>query len=181
MHENKITIHINMDSLAIRILLLASLLSLLGGSVALASQPASTSKSSLQSSSTLRNYYLTINTFQGADVLTACDSNYHMASLWEILDPSNLSYNTTLGFYHTPGDSAPPTNTWGWVRTGNVPSIGTPGGNGNCASWSSSSSDYSGTIISLPNNWTTPGSTMGVWINGDDACDQAIRVWCVNN
>src|SRR5262245_3469439 len=43
-------------------------------------------------------YYLTAAKFPGDAVLTACASGYHMASLWEIWDPSNLQYDIGRGF-----------------------------------------------------------------------------------
>ena len=43
-----------------------------------------------------RKYYLTLPQFEGDQVLTACARGYHMASLFEILDTSNLRYDTTL-------------------------------------------------------------------------------------
>ena len=39
-------------------------------------------------------YYLTVTGFAGGDAITACDSGFHMASLSEIQDPSNLQYAT---------------------------------------------------------------------------------------
>ena len=46
---------------------------------------------------TRRSFYLTKATHKGFAGETACALGYHMASLWEIHEPSNLSYNTTLG------------------------------------------------------------------------------------
>jgi hypothetical protein len=37
-------------------------------------------------------YYLTVTGFTGVDAITACDSGFHMASLSEIQDPSNVQY-----------------------------------------------------------------------------------------
>jgi hypothetical protein len=39
-------------------------------------------------------YYLTVTGFAGGDAITACDSGFHMASISEIQDPSNLQYAT---------------------------------------------------------------------------------------
>ena len=44
-----------------------------------------------------RSFYLTKTTHTGAQALAACAEGYHMASLWEILNPSNLRYDTELG------------------------------------------------------------------------------------
>ncbi len=51
-----------------------------------------------------RKFYLTReNTFDGSEAPSACAAGYHMASLWEIFDPSNLVYDTALG--HPSGDA----------------------------------------------------------------------------
>src|SRR5262245_7913813 len=42
-------------------------------------------------------FYLSTDTFDGAHALAACSQGFHMASLWEIFDPTNLKYDTTLG------------------------------------------------------------------------------------
>ena len=55
-----------------------------------------------------RKFYLTQTGFTGSQALTACANGYHMASLWEILDPSNLRYNTTLGFTTQDSGFGPP-------------------------------------------------------------------------
>jgi hypothetical protein len=38
------------------------------------------------------NFYLTKTKHNGAQALTACAAGYHMPSIWEIHDPSNLKY-----------------------------------------------------------------------------------------
>jgi hypothetical protein len=76
----------------------------------------------------LRKYYLTQTTHTGGQSLSACAEGYHMASLWEILDPSNLSYDTSLGFTLADSGSGPPASSLGWIRTGNVDSPPHDGG-----------------------------------------------------
>ena len=44
-----------------------------------------------------REFYLTQLRHLAGEATTAC-AGFHMASMWEILDPSNLRYNTNLGF-----------------------------------------------------------------------------------
>ena len=39
-----------------------------------------------------KRYYLTDSTHNGADADVACGDGSHMASLWELSDPSNLRY-----------------------------------------------------------------------------------------
>ena len=45
---------------------------------------------------TRKSFYLTKTSHNGSQVLTACAEGYHMASLWEIFDTSNLRYDTAL-------------------------------------------------------------------------------------
>src|SRR5436309_14626346 len=44
-----------------------------------------------------RRFYLTKESFQGNQAITACASGYHMASRFEILDVSVLQYDTGKG------------------------------------------------------------------------------------
>ena len=110
------------------------------------------------------SYYLTGDTYEGNEALTACADGYHMASLWEIWDVSNLRYDTDLGYCWSPGDcgEGPPTTVFGWVRSGGLASIGTVcPGRDNCAAYTTITG-ASGTVVSLPNNWSAPSSTIGV-------------------
>ncbi len=70
-------------------------------------------------------YYLTKNTFDGGDAIMACDSGFHMASITEIQDPSNLQYATrSTTVYDSLVDDpglGPPLKQMGWVRSGVYP------------------------------------------------------------
>src|SRR5215207_4149301 len=83
-----------------------------------------------------KSFYLTQTLHNGSQALTACAEGYHMASLWEIFDTSNLRYDTQLG--HTSPDSGfgPPTavGSRGWIRTGSENSAAFEGGVGSCNS-----------------------------------------------
>ena len=130
------------------------------------------------------SYYLTSgDSYDGADAPGACAESYHMASLWEIWDTSNLRYEGDLGYQYPDGDcgQGPPTDAYGWVRTGSTASTSTDGpGLANCAAYTSTTV-ISGTVVSLPNDWSAPGSTMGVWEAGTASCSSAQRVWCVRS
>jgi hypothetical protein len=140
----------------------------------------------LASSAGLRGYYLTESTYNGADAdgtdgngAGVCAEGYHFASLWEILDPSNLKYNTDLGA--TLGDSGqgPPSYWRGWVRTGYYNTTTTTvAGHANCNAWTSSSDSDSGTYAVLPDYWTT-GQDVHVWEVSASKCYMTRRVWCV--
>ncbi|TKJ29784.1 MAG: hypothetical protein CEE40_07440 [Chloroflexi bacterium B3_Chlor] len=128
------------------------------------------------------SYYLTDDTHDGNEALVACAAGYHMAALWEIWDVSNMTYNTSLGYQIVGGDQGdgPPTDVGGWVRTGSIANTGTgaPGTN-NCGSYTQEDGAMGGTVVSLPNNWSAPTSTIGVWEAGIKNCDSFQPVWCV--
>ena len=56
-----------------------------------------------------RGFYLSLATFQGDQVRLACAPGYHFASLWEIVDTSNLRYNNSLGKTTPDSGAGPPT------------------------------------------------------------------------
>jgi len=55
-----------------------------------------------------RKCYLTQNLKNGSQALTACVEKFHMASLWEIFNTSNLGYDTSRGFTQVDSGSGPP-------------------------------------------------------------------------
>ena len=143
----------------------------------------------LAASAGLRGYYLTQSTYNGAQAdgtdgngAGVCAEGYHFASLWEILDPSNLKYDTDLGMVRDDSGQGPPTFPYfgGWVRTGYFGSTDASAGMGNCNAWSSSDSGDYGTTAYLPNDWTA-GQDIHVWEVDTATCDIAVllRVWCV--
>jgi hypothetical protein len=143
----------------------------------------------LASSAGLRGYYLTQGRYNGADAngtdgngAGVCAEGYHFASLWEILDSSNLKYDTDLGMVRDDSGQGPPTFPYfgGWVRTGYSSNASTTPGWGNCNAWNSSSGEHSGTTAYLPNDWTA-GQDIHVWAVDTATCDIAalIRLWCV--
>lgn len=126
------------------------------------------------------SYYLTKRLYNGSDADKACTAGYRMATLWDLLDPSNLVYDISRGYVHSPGDegNGPPSGEEGWIRTGGVPSIGNGAGNGNCGLWSFAAADHYGTVAQLPNDWHTIEIKMGIWLTGDQECTTTQRVWC---
>jgi len=190
MKDGKVIIHINLDTLPMRLLLLgllAALLTGLVGSVAWAGEAASPTGGAdyapLAQAVSGRQYYLTAEgTYDGSEAKTACAEGYHMASMWELLDVSNLIYNTTLGYHHASPDQGdgPPTNADGWVRTGYSASTMDLAGHANCNNYTSAEETHRGTVAWLPSDWESPGSTTGPWRVGAESCDPA-RVWCVED
>ena len=190
MNDGKVIIHINLDTLPVRLLLLgllAALLTGLVGSVAWAGEAASPTGGGryapLAQAVSGRQYYLTPSgSYDGSEATTACTEGYHMASLWELLDVSNLIYNTTLGFQHSSGDQGdgPPAHADGWVRTGTFASTSGGAGYANCNGYTSGVEAHQGTVAWLPPDWESPASTIGPWRVGAESCDPA-RVWCVED
>src|SRR5579862_269483 len=130
-----------------------------------------------------RHYYLTKATLNGNQALTACASGYHFASFTELLDPTVLTYNKTLG-RSNPDDGAGPPVAWGWVRTGwsSNSALGTIVTN--CNLWTSgATADYGLAGGFLP-PYLTPSQTFSPAVDFyDQACDNSngnnLGVWCV--
>ena len=100
--------------------------------------------------------------------------------MWEILDTSNLVYNSALGVVlsGTDAGSGPPTEMEGWVRTGYSMNNGINPGQANCNAWTSPTGN--GSTVQLPVNWDT-GGEIHVWDAGIAACGSSSYVWCVEN
>ena len=130
-----------------------------------------------------RSFYLTQDTFKGSQALTACADGYHMASLWEILDVTNLRYDTSLGIARDDSGSGPPTQASGWIRTGYIADGGAQvPGIANCDAWTSDNANDRGTFAQLNAFWTASEfNIMGPWFVGTDFCDSQRLVWCVQD
>jgi hypothetical protein len=152
-----------------------------------------TSGANNRSQDTRRAFYLTKEAHTGSETLAACVAGYHMASIWEILDPSNLRYDTTLG--RTVGDSGfggPPTVGFengagqaanyvglGWIRTGT-------GALANCNGWTSDAHADSGSYSLL--KLSASAELTFNWVVGHELpCDGVgvldfqPGVWCVQD
>jgi hypothetical protein len=170
------------------VLLAVGLLATLTLNRAFATTPSSSS--SLSTTSGLRQFYLSKAYVRGNGAATACAEGYHFASMWEIVDPSNLKYNTSLGQTSPDSGAGPPTQlvgsgysipAQGWVRTGHDSSSEAVAGQGNCRAWLSFNPAHSGTVANLPAEWTGGTQDVGVWNTEVSACDNFVRVWCVQD
>jgi hypothetical protein len=129
-----------------------------------------------------RAFYLTTTTHNGSQTVTACAAEFHMASLWEIFDTSNLHYDTSLGYTQSDAGSGPPSGVNGWVRTGFVaPVAGGQPGSANCNAWSKDADSVFGTVIFLGPVWESPSIQINPWGTLAPSCDTQHRVWCVQN
>ncbi|MGH9795178.1 MAG: hypothetical protein ACRD5G_10420 [Candidatus Acidiferrales bacterium] len=128
-----------------------------------------------------RAFYLTPLTYDGSQALNACVAGFHMASLWEILDPSNLRYETALGFATDDSGSGPPTLA-GWVRTGFGASTSFSVGVGNCNAWTSNSFSDAGSGVFLTFAWGDhQAARINPWVTAGSECSFARRVWCMQD
>lgn len=131
-----------------------------------------------------RKFYLTQTTHNGSQALTACASGYHMASLWEIFDTSNLRYDTVLGVTQDDSGSGPPSQALGWMRTGRFASAVESAGGANCNAWTSADFADFGTAAGPNNDWTgdiNPGKNVHPWTAFANPCSSTTSVWCVQD
>jgi hypothetical protein len=130
-----------------------------------------------------KKFYLTQATFDGAAALTACGTGFHVASLFEIFDPTNLKYDTALGFTQADSGSGPPSGQSGWIRTGSTAQTEGPiAGGPNCNVWSSNEGADEGTVASLSADWSVDSSRVSPWeASGRVDCHNHIKVWCVED
>jgi hypothetical protein len=129
------------------------------------------------------SFYVTSANHPTDQALTACASGYHMASLWEILDVSNMVYAYNHPDAHVQNDSGqgPPSGWYGWVRTGWNASTSATAGTGNCEAWTSRSSDDSTVAIQLATAWETAPGDIGPWDATSLTCDHVGPVWCIED
>jgi hypothetical protein len=146
------------------------------------------SPATLTPPSPVREFYITPHTFDGSHVLTACATGFHMASVWEIHEPSNLRYDTGRGLKLADSGAGPPAGPAGWIRTGYLSAGSTSGSPGetNCKAWTSNNSADMGAVAGLaPGYWGggSPTSPIAPWTALSDTCDRAnvYGVWCVQN
>jgi hypothetical protein len=128
-----------------------------------------------------RKFYVTKTTHSGAQALSACAEGYHMASLREIFDTSNLRYDTELGGTTDDSGFGPP-NVFGWVRTGEF-GIGNSfiPGLTNCYAWTTSSPLDNGTAVAPFRAWAVSGTTISPWGSLSFTCSTPAPVWCVQD
>ena len=110
-----------------------------------------------------RWFYLTTTFPSGALADTVCDSGFHMASIYEILDVSNLRYDTGRGYVRDDSGQGPPQQVGGWVRTGAGSYAENSAGVSNCLAWTSSSASDFGTIAWLDYQMNETANKIHPW------------------
>jgi hypothetical protein len=145
-------------------------------------KPASAAAPLLAASTSSRQFYVTRDAvFTGAQALGACDPGYHMASLWEILDPSNLTYNSDKGFVAGDTGLGPAAGPAGWIRTGGSILTSTSPGYASCHAWTRGDSGDYGSTVWLGGIWNGTVKAIGTWDAGIAPCSTTQRVWCVQD
>jgi hypothetical protein len=130
-----------------------------------------------------KHFYVTKVNYYPDQAPTACSTGYHMASLWEILDVSNLTYDYDNPAAHIRDDSGfgPPSYWYGWVRTGYAISSSSTTGTGNCNNWSSRLNTASGVSVRLSNAWETAPGDISTWDATSFTCNFTGPVWCIGD
>jgi hypothetical protein len=133
------------------------------------------------------NFYLTKTNHNGAEALTACAVGDHMASIWELQNPSNLAYSTAYGLQWTDSGLGPPTGG-GWIRTGAAASGAAPDPHkafttlANCLAWTSANASDFGNLVNLHIPWLNePDANMAPWKISSASCNTKTAVWCVQD
>jgi len=128
----------------------------------------------------LKLYYLTASSFAGDVATQACATGYHMASIAELSDLGNHRYVIfDPDAYKANGDQGhgPPTNIYGWLRTGETTSA-----TSNCSLWKSTSSGDTGLTAAITINiGGAPSVQALVWDLESDSCTATNHVWCVED
>jgi hypothetical protein len=131
-------------------------------------------------------FYLSQQEPDGLGALDACETGFHMASFWEIADPTALEYDTSRGRTRPDSGEGPPNGIPGWTRTGgfNLSTNPASGGSSNCDGWSTNTSTGRGTWVQLKIFWedTSSGANpISPWESGTYPCVSAVPVWCVQD
>jgi len=130
-----------------------------------------------------RRYYLTNASYDPPDVLTACVSGFHTASIYELIVGSHVLYDAVLGQTADDSGVGAPSGpaTSGWIRTGRPSSVN-GAVDGNCANWTSASLGEEGTTTRLM-TFSTPNSASGFspWARTVTDCSLSVPVWCIED
>jgi hypothetical protein len=126
-------------------------------------------------------FYVTSGLFAGNQALTACAAGYHLASYWEIHEPSNFAYDRGRGLRNANYQFGPPvaegSGTYdplqAWLDNGR-----TPASNSNCSGWidSSGSQGLTAYLASRETNYNTP-----YYLFGNTDCGEQHHVWCASD
>jgi len=125
-----------------------------------------------------KSFYLTTTQHDGLNAPFACAAGYHMANIYEILDPTGLRYDMSFGATADDSGSGPPGSDdfSGWVRGGrNVTANPSPHQfEHSCQAYQSSDSELLGSQVFL-------SSVVAPWGYRERQCNLTFPVWCVSD
>jgi hypothetical protein len=130
-----------------------------------------------------RQYFITLTNVNGAAADTTCPAGYHMASLFEMGDVTDLVYASdhAAAKLLTDQGSGPAAGWWGWARTGGAASVASVAGRANCNAWASSTSGEYGTLVRLNPEWVDSATTISPWEAQTWSCAGTAPVWCMED
>ena len=119
-----------------------------------------------------KSFYLTVTDHDGADAPFACVPGFHMASIYEILDPTGLTYDSGLGVTPADAGNGPPAGAvyQGWMRGGHDAAGSGGVFQANCQAYQSNNPQEVGVAAHLG---ITGINAPEPWIAQPVACDQA--------
>jgi hypothetical protein len=122
-----------------------------------------------------RRYYMSVSRTTGDGPLGLCRTGFHFASMWELINPSALAYDTWLGEVRDDSGTGPPGYDLAWARNGyqsNGSSI-----RGNCGDWTNGTSGK-GNALKLD---TSSGDAQPIWKSEFRDCFDLFPAWCVED
>jgi hypothetical protein len=138
-----------------------------------------------------RRFYLTpIAAANGAAAGASCSAGFHIASIWEIHDPSALFYDvahgaTSLGSGQgVPAQTSgsPANDNVGWVLTGIDDATALPNaGLVNCHAYTTGSASARGTILRIHGDLSAASPQVPPWTSNTAGCNEPWKVWCVED
>ena len=128
-----------------------------------------------------KSFYLTVTDHDGAETPFACVPRFHMASIYEILEPTGLIYDSNLGVVQDDSGSGPPSLAFGWIRTGGVARGALTPFEANCDAYQSNTPSMDGTLGFLSDPGQGGTRIGSAWGGTIDSCDMPNPVWCVSD
>ena len=122
-----------------------------------------------------RRYYMSVSRSRGGGPLGLCLTGFHFASMWELINPSALAYDTRLGEVTDDSGTGPPGYDLAWARNGyqsNGSSI-----RGNCEAWTNNTSGEGNALMLT----ISSGGEQPTWNNEFRRCDDLFPAWCVED
>ncbi len=121
----------------------------------------------------LRRYFLTEgDPVDGGNAAAECPAGFHVASVWELINPSSLHYDSIRGYRVSPNiGSGPQTLLEGWAFVGD---------GATCLGYDDPGVGAAGSIIVLSDDHAS--QDLGPWDVSTAACDSTFaRVWCIED